>query len=108
MNDFLSLGIAVAIAMAAWVNVDAATGATFGAAFFLLDQGQHPIPRRMVYASISAVMGYAAGLAVGGSITMITAVISSAVAVTALTALVRSIERDGIKAIFDFIRDSRR
>ena len=96
-----------AFSIAAWINADAAVGATFGSMFFLLNSESHSMPKRLGYAAISAVMGYAAGITASDSWAMLTSAAFAAVAVVTLTALSRAIETDAIgaiRSIFDIIR----
>src|SRR5690606_13331402 len=89
-----SLVVAAAFVVAAWINADAAVGAAFGSAFFLLNAEQHPMPKRLAYACISAVVGYGAGLAAGGSWTLLVSAATAAVGVVALTSVSKSIETE--------------
>lgn len=96
-----------AFAIAAWINTDAAVGATFGSMFFLLNSENHAMPKRIGYAAISAVVGYAAGITASDSWAMLTSAAAAAVAVATLTALSRAIETEGlgaIRSILDIIR----
>jgi len=95
-NTSDSLVVATAFAVAAWINADAAVGAAFGSAFFLLNAEQHPMPKRLAYACISAGVGYGAGSAA-----------TAAVGVVVLTSISKSIETEGLGAlrtIFEIIR----
>lgn len=96
-----------AFAIAAWINPDAAIGATFGSAFFLLNSDQHPVPKRIGYAAVSAVVGYGAGLAAPDAWAMLASAMTAAVAVVTMSALSRSIESEGLgalRSIIDIIR----
>lgn len=102
-----SLVVATAFGIAAWINADAAAGAAFGSAFFLLTAEQHPMPKRLAYACISAGVGYGAGIAVGGSWTLLVSAATAAVGVVVLTSVSKSIETEGLgalKTLFDIIR----
>ena len=106
-NSADTLFAVAAFAIAAWINADAAVGATFGSMFFLLNSEAHALPKRLGYAAISAVMGYASGITAPDSWAMLTSAGSAAVAVVTLTALSRAIETEGlgaIRSIFDIIR----
>lgn len=109
-NSTDTLFAAAAFAIAAWINTDAAIGATFGSMFFLLNSESHSMPKRLGYAAISAVMGYAAGITAPDSWAMLVSSACAAVAVVTLTALSRAIETEGlgaIRSIFDIIRGRR-
>lgn len=102
-----SLVTAAAFGIAAWINTDAAVGAAFGSAFFLLNAEQHPMPKRLAYAGISAGVGYGAGLAVGGNWTLLVSAATAAVGVVVLTSVSKSIETEGLgalKTLFEIIR----
>lgn len=102
-----SLVATVAFVVAAWINADAAVGAAFGSAFFLLNAEQHPMPKRLAYACISAGVGYGAGVAAGGSWTLLVSAATAAIGVVALTSVSKSIETEGLGAlrtIFEIIR----
>ena len=102
-----SLVTAAAFGIAAWINTDATVGAAFGSAFFLLNAEQHPMPKRLAYAGISAGVGYGAGLAVGGNWTLLVSAATAAVGVVVLTSVSKSIETEGLgalKTLFDIIR----
>ena len=96
-----------AFSIAAWINADAAVGATFGSMFFMLNSENHALPKRLGYGAISAVVGYAAGITASDSWAMLTSAAAAAVAVATLTALSRAIESEGlgaIRSILDIIR----
>lgn len=102
-----SLVASVAVVVAAWINTDAAVGTAFGSAFFLLNAEQHPMPKRLAYACISAGIGYGAGVAAGGSWTLLVSAATAAIGVVALTSVSKSIETEGLGAlrtIFEIIR----
>ena len=96
-----------AFAIAAWIDPHSAVGATFGSAFFLLSADHHPTHKRIGYAVISAVVGYAAGLAAPDTWAMLASAVTAAIAVVSITALSRSIESEGLgalRSIVDIIR----
>lgn len=98
--------VAIIAAMLAGVtlNMDAAIGATFGMAFFLLSNGHHPFPRRIGYASVSACVGYASGIAAGAPWSMLASATCAAVAVVSLASLADAIKRNGLAAILEIWR----
>ncbi len=107
--DSINIWIGAALlGLAAYLNTDATVGAFFGGMFFMLDQDHHPWLRRIAYAAISVCVGYGAGLAAPESWAMLAAATSSAVAVVALSSLVGSINRDGIRAVLDTLRGGRK
>lgn len=74
------------------VNSDAAIGAVFGAAFFMMSATHFPLYLRSIYTAVSAVFGYAVGIGIGGGWTMLTAVLGSAGAVVTLETLLHGKE----------------
>lgn len=66
------------------INADAATGATFGSAFFILSATHYVIAIRAAYAAISTVFGYSVGVGVGGDWAMLSAIFGSVGAIVVL------------------------
>lgn len=95
------------LVIATWINPEAGIGAAFGSMFFMMNSDAHALPKKLGYSAISLVVGYGAGVAASGSWAMIAAAGTAAVAVVSLTALSRSIEKEGLgalRSIFEIIR----
>lgn len=90
------------------VNSDAAIGAAFGAAFFLMSATHFSLYHRSVYTAVSAVFGYGVGIGVGGDWTMLSAVLGSASAVVTLETLLHGKEPSPfMNWLLDIIRGRR-
>jgi hypothetical protein len=74
------------------VNSDAAIGAAFGAAFFLMSATHFVLHLRTIYTAVSAVFGYGVGIGIGGDWAMLSAVLGSASAVVTLETLLHGRE----------------
>lgn len=87
---------------------DAAVGAAFGSAFFMVSATDHRTLARLLYTIISAGSGYATGLAFSGHWSMLAAIIGAAGAVMFLEGLMQGGEPNGfIKWLADVIRGRR-
>lgn len=85
------------------LNPDAAIGAAFGAAFFMLHQDHHDPLKRMAYGLISLVAGYAIGVGWGGPWAMLVAVFGAASAVVVLSSLLESARNGKPSPLLDFV-----
>lgn len=84
---------------------DAAAGAAFGSAFFMVSAKDHKTAIRFVYTLISAGAGYAAGLALAGPWSMLAAILGAAGAVAFLDGLTQGGEPNGlVKWVVDVVR----
>lgn len=84
---------------------DAAVGAAFGSAFFMISAKDHKTAARFVYTLISAGAGYAAGLALAGPWSMLAAILGAAGAVAFLDGLTQGGEPNGlVKWVVDVVR----
>ena len=84
---------------------DAAVGAAFGSAFFMISAKDHKTAIRFMYTLISAGAGYAAGLALAGPWSMLAAILGAAGAVAFLDGLTHGGEPSGfVKWVVDVMR----
>lgn len=84
---------------------DAAVGAAFGSAFFMISAKDHKTAARFMYTLISAGAGYAAGLAFAGPWSMLAAILGAASAVAFLDGLTQGGEpSDLVKWVVDVMR----
>lgn len=106
MNNSAANAVAVAmpVILGLTINADAAVGAVFGAAFFLLSTAEHSGWRKAGYAAVSAGVGYAAGLAVGAPWAMLASAGGAAVAVVALASIIKTINTIGLAGLLDLLR----
>ena len=87
------------------INSDAAVGASFGAAFFMLSAHQFTLVMRMFYTVISAGFGYGLAVGVGGDWVMITGIIGAAGAIAVLDSMMKGSEPTAfVKWVLDTIR----
>lgn len=100
--------VAAVAAVAAWINADAAIGASFGAMFFLLSSEERAPRKRLGYASISLCIGYGAGVAASDGWGVLLSGVVASVAVVTLTTLSRKIESGDLagaaKMLIDVVR----
>lgn len=87
------------------ISADAAVGAAAGSAFFLMSQVHHPLADRVVYAVISMMVGYAAGIAATAPWTMLVSATASALAVVTLASAAKSITDGEVGGALRFIVD---
>lgn len=89
------------------INPDAAIGATFGAAFFLLSNEHFPPVKRFAYGGISLCVGYGTGIAIGAPWAMLASATGAAVAVVSLASLAKTISEGGLQSLITLWRNKR-
>ena len=105
MDAGQAVGTAVLLGTMFVLNTDAAIGASFGAAFYMLHQNQHGLFHRIAYGLVSLVAGYGVGAGYGDGWSLFAAVCGGAGAVVVLSTALERVQSNEASPLVSFLLD---